>query len=285
MSSSSRFHFGGVTFDVASGDLTRGGARTRLQPQVAALLLVLLENAGSVVTRSDLQARLWPDTTVEFDEGINFCVRQLRVALGDDSSAPRFIETLPKRGYRFLAPVTADTAAGEASPREPAPPAPTAAAGETVTRSRAMAPILLSAAALALAAGLTALARGRWLARDATPARDPVILEILPFAADTTDSMAVAYRRRLTSQILADARTEHGWKTVTETSPGTTHVLSGSLTRHGNSVQIFAELVLAGTRQHVWADDITDSYAFSGNSAVTAGRIEQSVARVLGIRR
>ncbi len=144
--------------------------------------------------------------------------------------------------------------------------------------------ILLSVAALVLAVGLTALARGHWLARDATPAHDPVVLEVLPFAADTTDSMVVAYRRRLTDQILADARTEQGWQTVTETSPGATHVLSGSLTRQGNSVHIFVELVPAGTRQHLWADDITDSYAFSGNSTVTAGRIEQSVARVLGIR-
>ena len=287
MPSSSRFHFGGVTFDAASGELTTAGKVTRLQPRVAALLVVLLENAGSVVTRSELQARLWPDTTVEFDEGINFCVRQLRLALGDDTTAPRFIETLPKRGYRFLAPVTREATSDDTNPSVSAPPAPAAtpaATGGTVTRSRVMPAILLSGAALALAVGLTALGRGHWLAREMTPAHDPVVLEVLPFAADTTDSMVVAYRRRLTDQILADARTEQGWQTVTETSPGATHVLSGSLTRQGNSVHIFVELVPAGTRQHLWADDITDMYAFSGNSTVTAGRIEQSVARVLGVR-
>ncbi len=287
MPSSSRFHFGGVTFDAASGELTRAGKVTRLQPRVAALLVALLENAGSVVTRSELQARLWPDTTVEFDEGINFCVRQLRLALGDDTTAPRFIETLPKRGYRFLAPVTREATSDDTNPSVSAPPAPAAppaATGGTVTRSRVMPAILLSGAALALAVGLTALGRGHWLAREMTPAHDPVVLEVLPFAADTTDSMVVAYRSRLTDQILADARTEQGWQTVTETSPGATHVLSGSLTRQGNSVHIFVELVPAGTRQHLWADDITDMYAFSGNSTVTAGRIEQSVARVLGVR-
>jgi DNA-binding winged helix-turn-helix (wHTH) protein len=284
MPSSSRYHFSGVTFDAASGELTSAGTVTRLPPQVAALLVVLLENAGAVVTRSELQTRLWPDTTVEFDEGINFCVRQLRLALGDDSSAPRFIETLPKRGYRFLAPVTTDAASDEPTPRRAAPPQAAAATTKTVTRSRAMPTMLLLGAALALGIGLTALARGHWLSRDVTPAHDPVVLEVLPFAADTTDSLLVTYRQRLTSQLLSDARTEQGWQIVTEMSPGATHALSGSLTRQGNSVRIFVEVVLAGTRQHLWADDITDSYAFSGNSKVTATRIEQSVARVLGVR-
>jgi DNA-binding winged helix-turn-helix (wHTH) protein len=284
MPSSSLFRFGGVTFDAASGELASAGKVTRLQPQVAALLVVLLEHAGTVVTRSELQTRLWPDTTVEFDEGINFCVRQLRLALGDDSSAPRFIETLPKRGYRFLAPVTTDAARDEPGPQVSAPPPARAATSIPVTGSRSMRIILLSGAALALVIGLTALARGHWLARAVTPAHDFVVLEVLPFAADTTDSMVVAYRRRLTDQILSDARTEQGWQIVTQMSPGATHTLSGSLTRQGNSVRIFAEVVLAGTRQHLWADDITDSYAFSGNSTVTAGRIEQSVARVLGVR-
>jgi DNA-binding winged helix-turn-helix (wHTH) protein len=279
MPSSSRFHFGGATFDAASGELIRAGNVTRLQPRVAALLVVLLENAGSVVTRNELQTRLWPDTTVEFDDGINFSVRQLRLALGDDSSAPRFIETLPKRGYRFLAPVTTE-ANDESTPRTSVPTASSPAA----TRSRAIHVILLSCAVLALATGLAAVARNHQIARDATPAHAPIVLEVLPFAADTTDSMVVAYRRRLTDQILADARNEQGWQTVTEMSPGTTHVLSASLTRQGNSVHIFVELVPAGTRQHLWADDITDTYAFSGNSTVTAGRIEQSVARILGIR-
>jgi DNA-binding winged helix-turn-helix (wHTH) protein len=282
MPSSSRFHFSGVTFDAASGELTTAGRATRLQPQVAALLVVLLENAGSVVTRTELQTRLWPDTTVEFDEGINFCVRQLRLALGDDSSAPRFIETLPKRGYRFMAPVTTDAVSDDVIPQ--VSPQPAAGAPIRAAKSHSMWTILLSCAALVLAVGLTALARNYRLADLAAPVRHPVILAILPFTADSADSLLVAYRRRLTDQILAGAHTEQGWQTATEMSPGTTHVLSGSLTRQGNSVHIFLELVPAGTRQHLWADDITDMYAFSGNSTVTAGRIEQSVARVLGVR-
>ena len=94
------YRFGEFGFDPASGELTKseGGAGvTRLQPQVAALLTALLEKPGAVVSRAELQARLWPDTTVDFDDGLNFCVRQLRLALGDEAGAPRYVETLARR--------------------------------------------------------------------------------------------------------------------------------------------------------------------------------------------
>src|SRR5438876_8961996 len=117
--SSGLYRFDTFTFDPASGELQGAAGVTRLQPQVAALLTVLLEHAGTVVTRAELQARLWPDTTVDFDDGLNFCVRQLRVALGDDANAPKYVETLPRRGYRFVAPVTraAETTGGVRSRR------------------------------------------------------------------------------------------------------------------------------------------------------------------------
>ncbi len=282
MSSSRLFRFGVFTFDAASGDLKSAERVARLQPQVAALLLMLIEHAGVVVSRAELQARLWPATTVEFDEGISFCVRQLRLALSDDARAPRFIETLPKRGYRFLAPVTTETATDETSPSTTASAAG-AGPGGAATRARPIATILVAGAALVMAVGLVVLARGHWLPGQ-TREHDPIVLAVLPFAADTADSMMVAYQRRMFDQILADARTEPRWKTVTAAAPGTTHVLSGSLKRHGNSVQIFVELVLAGDRRHLWADDILDSYAFNGNSTITADRIERSAARVLGVR-
>jgi DNA-binding winged helix-turn-helix (wHTH) protein len=282
MPSSRLFRFGVFTFDPASGDLKSADRVVRLQPQVAALLLMLIEHAGAVVSRVELQTRLWPDTTVEFDEGINFCVRQLRLALSDDARTPRFIETLPKRGYRFLAPVITETTTDETAPSTTASPAGAGPAG-AVTRARPIATILVAGTALVMAVGLTALVRGHRLPGQ-TREHDPIVLAVLPFAADTADSMMVAYQRRMFDQILADARTEQRWKTVTAAAPGTTHVLSGSLKRHGNSVQIFVELVLAGDRRHLWADDILDSYAFNGNSTITADRIERSAARVLGVR-
>src|SRR6476661_8471128 len=96
--------FGPFVFDPSTGELTGGGAPTRLAPQVAAVLDLLIRRPGEVVTRGELRDALWPDTTVEFDQGLNFCIRQLRVALSDDAAQPKYIETLHRRGYRFIAP-------------------------------------------------------------------------------------------------------------------------------------------------------------------------------------
>ena len=99
-------HFADFEFDERSGELRRNGTATRLEPQPARVLAVLVERAGEVVTRAELQQRVWSgDTFVDFDRGLNYCVAQIREALGDSASEPRFIETLPRRGYRFIAPV------------------------------------------------------------------------------------------------------------------------------------------------------------------------------------
>lgn len=269
------FRFGDFTFNPESGELTDSGRATRLQPQVAALLTTLAERAGTVVTRTDLQARLWPDTTVEFDDGLNFCIRQLRVALGDDAAAPRFIETLPKRGYRFLPPVTAESGVNRATGPAPAQPqAPTPGGVRRRSWSTVVAPITLL-----ILAGVGLLAKFGQLPGQHHAAPRPV-LGVLGFATDTTDSMMVAYRRRVTDQIIADSRAENAWDTVTHDT-GATYLLSGALTRDGKSVKIFVQLLSATDRHHVWADDIVDAYAFSGNSTIMGDRIEKSVARAL----
>lgn len=92
--------------DVRSLELRRGGVPVGLRPQPARLLRFLAERPGVVVTREELCAALWPaGTFVRFDQGLNSCVKQVRAALGDRPERPRFIETLPRRGYRFLVPV------------------------------------------------------------------------------------------------------------------------------------------------------------------------------------
>src|SRR5215470_2454545 len=99
-------HFADFEFDERAGELRRNGDTKRLEPQPARVLGVLLERAGEVVTRPELQQRVWSgDTFVDFDRGLNYCVAQIREALGDSASDPRFVETLPRRGYRFIAPV------------------------------------------------------------------------------------------------------------------------------------------------------------------------------------
>jgi DNA-binding winged helix-turn-helix (wHTH) protein len=98
--------FGEFTLDMRSGELRRGAYRVRLRPQPAALLEYLVSHAGEVVTREDLRRVLWPaGTFVHFDHGLNSCIKQLRAALLDNRSAPRYLETLPRRGYRFIAAV------------------------------------------------------------------------------------------------------------------------------------------------------------------------------------
>jgi eukaryotic-like serine/threonine-protein kinase len=103
---SSRFRFGVFDVDLAAGELRKAGVKIRLQEQPFQVLAILLERAGLVVTRDELQARLWSaDTFVDFDRGLNKAINRLREALDDVAERPRFIETLPKRGYRFVAPV------------------------------------------------------------------------------------------------------------------------------------------------------------------------------------
>lgn len=272
--------FGEFTFEPDSGDLAGVGGSIRLQPQVAALLTALAERSGTVVTRAELQALLWPDTTVEFDDGLNFCVRQLRIALGDDAALPQFVETLPKRGYRFLKAVTKEPN----DDRNLAPgaavaagvPTPAAPGARRRPWSTVVAPVTL-----AVLAGIALLARdGRLPGQH--PAARRMVVAVLGFATDTTDSMMVAYRRRVVDQIVADSRAETAWDTVTQDT-GATYLVSGSLVRQGKSVKVFVQLVSAADKHHLWADDIVDTYAFSGNSTIMGDRIEKNVARALGV--
>jgi TolB-like protein len=96
--------FGPFTLDLTDGELRRNGLRVRLQPQARRLLLLLAGRAGKVVTRNEIRDRLWgADTCVDFEHALNFCVCQLRATLRDPAIRPRYVETLPKRGYRFIA--------------------------------------------------------------------------------------------------------------------------------------------------------------------------------------
>ena len=104
------FRFGVFEADPASGELRKQGRRVQLQGQPFDVLVMLLEHPGEVVSRTQIQQRLWPDGTfVDFDHSLNTAMNKIRDVLGDSASSPRFIETLARRGYRFIAPVSADT--------------------------------------------------------------------------------------------------------------------------------------------------------------------------------
>src|SRR6478672_9086348 len=106
--------FGAFQVDLRTGELRKGGARINLPDQPFQVLRTLLERAGKLVTREELRQRLWSaETFVDFEHGLNAAVRRLRDALGDSADVPRFIETLPRRGYRFIAPIIQETATEE----------------------------------------------------------------------------------------------------------------------------------------------------------------------------
>ena len=171
---------GGLDLDLESGELVRDGARLRLQVQSLELLKALLERPGTMVAREDLRRRLWPDDTfVDFDHGLNAAVRRLREALGDSADAPRFVETVPRKGYRLIAPVDNGSGSTPAAPEA-------AAAGESELppgRLDAVSPPPVprpSRKGWVLAAGLAmvcALAAWRWTERPPpAAARPPVAL-------------------------------------------------------------------------------------------------------------
>ena len=111
--------FGLFELDLSAGELRRSGVKLRLQGQPFQVLALLLERAGEVVTREELQQKLWPsDTFVDFDHSLNTAINKVREALGDSASSPRYVETLARRGYRFIAPVQADASSGAGSGSE-----------------------------------------------------------------------------------------------------------------------------------------------------------------------
>ena len=143
--------FGVFEMDLLAGELRKNGKRIHLQEQPFQVLVTLLENAGQVVTRDHFRQTIWPvDTFVDFDHSLNTAVNKVRESLGDSASSPRFVETLARRGYRFIAPVDGAPVTQASTPiPEPAaasasmpPSAPTSAFGESANGDAALHPEL-----------------------------------------------------------------------------------------------------------------------------------------------
>jgi DNA-binding winged helix-turn-helix (wHTH) protein len=110
----SRLRFDPFELDLATGELRKGETPIRLQPQPLKVLLLLAGRAGQLVSRDEIQKQIWTNETfVDFDQGLNYCIRQIRAALSDEADTPRFIETVPRRGYRFVANVASVAAPPE----------------------------------------------------------------------------------------------------------------------------------------------------------------------------
>ncbi len=168
------YRFGAFSLDAHTGELSHAGTRTPLREQPLQILLALLEEPGELVTREELVRRLWPvDTFVDFDRGLNKAINHLREALGDSAEQPQFIETFPRKGYRFIAPVTHD-----GQPSEEAAP-------ESVTRSprtRIRAVVLVATiACLGLVIGLTVGRSRHWMAARPQPVPQISALAVFPW--------------------------------------------------------------------------------------------------------
>jgi TolB-like protein/DNA-binding winged helix-turn-helix (wHTH) protein len=251
--------FGSFEVDLGSRELRRHGLKIGLQDQPFRLLVLLLERAGEVVTREELRDELWPaDTFVDFDHGLNTAVRKLREALGDSAETPRFVETLARRGYRFVAQVGEPTAVADA-----APPPTTTRLPFSVRRVAVIAAVLASAA-------LIALWIGRSRARIAPDRR--LTLAVLPFDNLSGDADQEYLSDGLTEEMITQlGRLEPDRLKVTARSStwkykradrdierlrrelGVDYVLEGSLRRAGDRVRVTAQLVQAADQTDVWA--------------------------------
>jgi len=174
-SASSVVRFGSFEFDVLSGELRRSGMRVNLQDQPLRVLECLLERPGQLVSREDLRRRLWSgDTFVDFEQGLNAAVKRLRETLADSAESPRFIETVPRRGYRFVAPVGRDVPDADA-PRnsEPEKPSDGAASRSSAGRLRSVALISGTAIVAIMVATMTA-----WLRRTGPALPSPELVPL-----------------------------------------------------------------------------------------------------------
>jgi TolB-like protein/DNA-binding winged helix-turn-helix (wHTH) protein len=207
--------FGLFTFDVDTGELRRDGVAVRLAPQPARVLALLVSRPGELIPRDELRRELWgEDTFVDFERGLNFCITQARAALGDSSDNPRFIQTVPRRGYRFIAPVapvSIPSGVAETAPLMPSPPPamaslPVGRAAEipspAAARARANRPgWVAGAAVLALVLG------GAWAWGTRSFSHTPSALTamrvaVMPFANLTGDPDADYVADALTDEVI-----------------------------------------------------------------------------------
>jgi DNA-binding winged helix-turn-helix (wHTH) protein len=186
------FCFGSFEFDPRTGELRKHGIRIRLEGQPVAILAMLLERSGELITREELQKKLWPsDTFVDFEHSLNAAIRRLRLSLDDAAESPRYVETLARRGYRWVAPVRGALAALGVEG--------TAPGGESEVRPRwrrrALWLALAGAAALATIFIASSVLRSR-------PGTGKVMLAVLPFQNLRNDAQQEYFADGMTDEII-----------------------------------------------------------------------------------
>jgi DNA-binding winged helix-turn-helix (wHTH) protein/TolB-like protein len=253
--------FGDCEFDLDRKELRRNGSPVRLQSQPALVLAALLQRPGEVVSREELQSAIWGgDTFVDFERGLNFCMAQIRAALGDDAARPLYIRTVPRKGYQFIAPVHPPSVASPAPP-----PAPERSARRSIVLWTAAAVLILSAAAIA-----PVWLRARHHVRPGVGRAVP-ILAVVRFDNDTKDAELQTFADGLTDDLVVQLTTEsRGRYRVVGNAPivrvpreqrdlkaigqslGARYVVIGQVQGGDSKVLILAHLIRLSDLTHVW---------------------------------
>jgi len=301
--------FGTFEVSFASGEMRRAGLKIRVQQQPLKLLQLLLEHPGEVVTREHLRNRLWANESFgDFDQAVNIAIGKLRSALGDSAENPRYIETLPKRGYRFIAEVTfvdwearagrrlsgspefsAQTSlASDSSPAQPDAPLQIATVAETSRKRRWATSRILLVATLGLGASVPAFwLVYSWIHRP-TIIRSLAVLPLENFSGDISQDY---FADGMTDELITDLAQIRALRVVSRTSvmmyKGTHKslpeiarelnvdaVVEGSVLRSGDQVRITAQLIQVPADKHLWAE------SYQGNVRDTLA-VQNRVARAI----
>ncbi len=258
--------FGAFEFNFASRELRKGGMRVRLEGQPLTILELLLERPGQLVTREELQKKLWPeDTFVDFEHSLNAAVKRLRAALSDSADQPRYIETQARRGYRFIAPLDGVVVSAEAVAFAPPASVRRAPSGLVGRRWWVVAAIALCVAGLF---------GWRWLRllNRPLPAPIPVIrsLAVLPLENLSGDPSQEYFADGMTDELITELARIPTLRVVSRTSAmqekdprkplrqigrelNVDAVVEGSVARSGNRVRITAQLIDVRNDKHLWA--------------------------------
>jgi len=271
-SDSSVVRFGTYELNLASGELRKGGILVKLQPQPFKVLALLVERPGQVVAREELRQKVWGDDTfVDFEQGLNYCIKQIRLALNDDADTPRYVETLPRRGYRFIAPVER---------LEPEGVAPSTAPPEDLVAKRAP-PMphprpmggTVAIAFLLVVALLVLIGWQRGWFGKPTP-EQKLILIVLPFQSLSGNPEDEHLRLGLTEAMISELgrlkpdrlgviarstamtfdRKGVSAEDVLRALPDVDYVLEGSVQHAGDRVVISASLIQAREQTVLWSE-------------------------------
>lgn len=278
------FRFDDFELDVRAGELRKHGVRLRLPGQPLQVLAALLSRAGDVVTHEELRAQIWTaDTFVDFDHSLHNAIARLREVLGDSAETPRYIETLPRRGYRFIAPVQ------EIVAPSPSATPPVEQPREAVVEAKpAKSRIFLAATVLTFFVVGAAL----WLEHVGTPLTNAAprlnSIAVLPLNNLSGDPSEEFFADGMTDQLITDLARVGSLRVISRTSvmqyKGTKKslpeigrelkvdaIVEGSVIRSGQRVRVTAQLLEAPTDQHLWAEtydrDLGDVLKLQGEVA------------------